>query len=129
MDESVRHGRKGDLAVIDSQKTLVDFTRRMAEGEGGEGVTALVGRIESAASDLSNTLLPVGKTLVQIINEPATLVVKMQSVHWGLYMSEGPPPASFVAVYEMLNEQFNQAIAAWNAAVETDATKLNELLS
>jgi hypothetical protein len=44
-------------------------------------------------------------------------------------MSEGPPPASFVAVYEMLDQQIVEATAAWQQVVETEVAELSQLLS
>jgi hypothetical protein len=119
---------QGNLAVIGAQERVADLQERAA-GKVDERGAALLDTIEAAANALSDTLLPVGKTLVQIINEPATLAVKMQTIHWGLYMSEGAPPASFVAVYEMLDQQYQEAIAAWNQVVESDVAELKRLLA
>lgn len=120
---------QGNLAVIGARDTVADLKERAANAQGNQRVADLLETIETAATTFENTLLPVGKTLVQIANEPAKLVSKMQSIHWGLYMSEGPPPASFVAVYEMLDQQICEAISTWNQVVETDVAELNRLLA
>jgi photosystem II stability/assembly factor-like uncharacterized protein len=120
---------QGNLAVIGAQETVTELKELAAAGQGGKRGAAMLDTIEAAATTLSDSLLPAGKTLVQIINEPATLVVKMQTIHWGLYMSEGAPPASFVAVYEMLDQQYKEAIAAWNQVVESDVAEVKRLLA
>ncbi|MGK7913370.1 MAG: hypothetical protein AB4050_18105 [Synechococcus sp.] len=119
---------KGNLAIIQSMEMVESLKERVASGTGGNRASTLLNQIETAATTLSNTLVPVGKTLIQIINEPSTLVVKMQTIHWGLFHSEGAPPASFVQVHEMLDRQFDEAIAAWNQTMETDVAELNRLL-
>jgi hypothetical protein len=85
---------KGNVAVIEARKTVVALKKDFPTGKGGKDAADLLRKIEARAADFENSLLPVGKTLVQIANEPAKLLPKLATVHHMLYSSEGRPPKS-----------------------------------
>ena len=66
------------------------------------------------AQAFSGKLLPVGKTLSEIANEPAKLLPKLSSVNWMLVQCEGRPPQSAYDVVNALEKEIDAEIAAWN---------------
>ena len=77
--------------------------------------TADAGLKKSAVS-FTNALVPAGKNLSEIANEPAKLLSKLQTVHWVLFHSEGRPPKSAYDVVDALEREIEAEIAAWNKA-------------
>jgi hypothetical protein len=51
-------------------------------------------------------------------NEPTKLLAKLFSVNWMLIHSEGHPTQSAYDVVDMLDEQIDAEIAAWNRLAE-----------
>ncbi len=78
-----------------------------AEGEDSE--------VMKKALALSGKLVPEGKTLSEIANEPSKLLSKIQTVHWILFHSEGRPTASAEAVVATLSKEIQAELDAWNA--------------
>jgi hypothetical protein len=76
-------------------------------GEGSE--------IAKRAKEFIGKLVPKGKNLSQIANEPAKLLSKLTTVHWMLFHSEGRPTQSAYDVIDAMEEEINREIAAWNA--------------
>jgi hypothetical protein len=115
-------------AVIAARATVARLKERVDGGGGGAQAKELLVKIEASELELENNLIPVGKTLVQIANEPAKLLPKLQTVSHMLYSSEGRPPASAYAVYESLTSDIRVEIDGWNDVVATDVAELNRLL-
>jgi hypothetical protein len=66
------------------------------------------------AAEFSAALVPVGQNLSQIANEPAKMLSKLTTVHWMLFHSEGRPTESAYEVVDVMENQINAEIAAWN---------------
>jgi hypothetical protein len=118
---------KANLAVIEARKRVVALKKNLSTGKRGKDTADLLRKIEASAADFENSLLPVGKTLVQIANEPAKLLPKLATVHHMLYSSEGRPPKSAYDVVDVLSSEIDARIAAWKQVVETDVAKLNKM--
>jgi len=66
------------------------------------------------AAEFSEALVPAGQNLSQIANEPAKLLSKLTTVHWMLFHSEGRPTQSAYDVIDVMENEINAEIAAWN---------------
>ncbi|MDJ0835472.1 MAG: glycosyl hydrolase [Acidobacteriota bacterium] len=97
-------------AIIASRETVVKLK---ASGGGAGNVKDL----EAKQIALESSLVPVGKTLVQIANEPAKLVTKLATVHHMLYSSEGRPPKQAYEVVDTLSKEIEAEITKWKKAV------------
>ena len=95
--------------------------RTIAENANNEIIAALAAakragadsKIAKRATEFMNKLVPVGKNLSQIANEPAKLLSKLTTVHWMLFHSEGRPTESAYAVVDELEKEIAAEIAAW----------------
>jgi hypothetical protein len=74
--------------------------------------------LNKQAQAFTGKLLPVGTTLSEMANEPTKLLAKLFSVNWMLIHSEGHPTQSAYDVVDMLDEQIDAEIAAWNRLAE-----------
>jgi photosystem II stability/assembly factor-like uncharacterized protein len=117
---------EANLAVIKARKTVAELKKGATTGKRGKTPAGLLQKIEASEADLENSLIPVGKTLVQIANEPAKLLPKLATVHHMLYSSEGHPPKSAYDVVESLSAEIDAKIADWNKVVETDVAEFNK---
>jgi hypothetical protein len=101
-------------SIIESREKVAVLKER--------GVDAnMLKEIEEAQAAFESSLVPVGKTLVQIANEPAKPLPKLATVHHMLYSSEGRPPKSAYAVVAELSKEIDSLIAKWKQ-VEAKAT-------
>ncbi len=80
-----------------------------AAGEGSETARA--------ADEFIGKLVPKGKNLSQIANEPAKLLSKLTTVHWMLFHSEGRPTKSAYDVIDTMDKEINAEIAGWKEFV------------
>ena len=70
--------------------------------------------LNKKAQAFTGKLLPIGTTLSEMANEPTKLLAKLGSVNWMLIHSEGRPTKSAYGVVDMLEEEINEEVAAWN---------------
>ena len=103
---------KANRAVLASLAFVAEF-----EDSGTDATT--LDRVKKLQVAFESSLIPVGKTLVQIANEPAKLLPKLATVHHMLYSSEGRPPQSAYLVVDTLEAEIDAEIAAWEK-VEAD---------
>ena len=73
-------------------------------------ITTLVDSYES-------TYVPVGRTLAEIINQPAKIFTKMIWLHNMMEVSEGPVAQSMLDVYTKLNEQRDAANLEYDRSI------------
>jgi len=111
-------------AVINSRAAVEAMRAEVAGGAGGSMGPEVIEQAAATQLAFENSLLPVGSTLVQIANEPAKLLPKLQTVSHMLYSSEGRPPASAYAVYESLKVEIQAAIDEWTAAAAAARARL-----
>ncbi|MGI9519005.1 MAG: WD40/YVTN/BNR-like repeat-containing protein, partial [Pirellulaceae bacterium] len=95
-------------AIAERVNKEVIVSMEMAEKAGEDSELA------RRAAEFSGALLPVGKNLSEIANEPAKLISKLQTVHWVLWHSEGRPPQSAYDVVDTLEKEIDAEFAAWN---------------
>ena len=91
-----------------NQEIIAAMKVAEAAGEGSD--------LAQAAAAFTSALVPMGKNLSEIANEPAKLLSKLTSVHWMLFHSEGRPTQSAYAVINAMEEQINAEIATWHKA-------------
>ena len=80
-----------------------------------EQQAAVIGKL---VDDYESTYVPVGRTLAEIINQPAKIFTKMIWLHNMMEVSEGPPSQSMLDVYAMLNQQRDAANLEYNKNIE-----------
>jgi len=90
-----------------------------------EQQAAVTGKL---VDDYESTYVPVGRTLAEIINQPAKIFTKMIWLHNMMEVSEGPPSQSMLDVYAMLNQQRDAANLEYNKNIE-EALKKFEAVS
>ena len=115
-----------NLAVIDALE-VSESVQQQAATKKDPKAKELAARIEEAASNFQGTLIPVGKTLSEIANEPAKLLSKLATVHHMLYQTEGRPTKSAYAVVDELSVEIDAAIDNWNKVVDTDVVAFNKM--
>jgi len=65
-----------------------------------------------------STFVPVGRTLAEIINQPAKIFTKMIWLHNMMEVTEGPVTQSMLDVYAMLNQQRDAANLEYKKNIE-----------
>ena len=110
--------RVRDIADKANRAVLASLAFVAELEDSGTDATTLE-RVKKAQVAFESSLIPVGKTLVQIANEPAKLLPKLATVHHMLYSSEGRPPQSAYLVVDTLEAEIDAQIAAWKK-VEAD---------
>jgi len=90
-----------------------------------EQQAAVIGKL---VDDYESTFVPVGRTLAEIINQPAKIFTKMIWLHNMMEVSEGPPSQSMLDVYAILNQQRDAANLEYNKNIE-EALKMFEAVS
>jgi hypothetical protein len=102
-------------------KETVASAIEAAQTRGGN-VAALetqAAQINQICDDLEGSMMPVGTTMVQIINERSKLVPKLTWLHDVLDTSEGPPNSSTRKVYDKVAGEMDAAIAQFNTQFNT----------
>ncbi len=102
-------------AVIASRASVEEMRELASAGAGGSTGGDVAERAADAQVEFENSLLPVGRTLVQIANEPAKLLPKLQTISHMLYSSEGRPTASAYAAYAEIKAEIDSVIAQWQS--------------
>ena len=90
-----------------NEEIIASMELAESAGEGSE--------VAKRAAEFSGKLVPLGKNLSQIANEPSKLLSKLATVHWVLFHSEGRPPRSAYEVVDELEAEIDAEIAAWHA--------------
>jgi len=80
-----------------------------------EQQAAVIGKL---VDDYESTYVPVGRTLAEIINQPAKIFTKMTWLHNMMEVSEGPATQSMLDVYAMLNKQRDAANLEYKQNIE-----------
>ena len=115
-----------NLAIID----VLDVNKEVQEAAGSmkdKSAVTLAEKISKKAEGIGGRLVPVGKTLSEIANEPAKLLSKLQTVSHMLYSSEGRPPQSAYDVVEDLSRQIDTELSNWNKVMATDVAAFKKM--
>jgi photosystem II stability/assembly factor-like uncharacterized protein len=111
--------------VLAALKTKEDVTARIqAAKDSGAGASKVKTMEEQAevitrlVDDYESTFVPVGRTLAEIINQPAKIFTKMIWLHNMMEVSEGPVSQSMLDVYAMLNQQRDAANLEYSKNIE-----------
>lgn len=101
--------------IIASRQTLADLKESGASAD-------RIAEAEAAQVAFESAVVPVGRTLVQIANEPAKLISRLGTVHQVIWSSEGRPPESAYLAADELTRAINEKIEVWRetAASLTD---------
>ncbi len=96
-------------------RTITENTNKVIIGALEKGKTAgKDSELAKQAQAFTGKLLPAGKTLSEMANEPTKLLAKLSTVNWMLIHSEGRPTKSAYDVVDMLDKQINAEVSAWN---------------
>ena len=72
-------------------------------------------------------MMPVGTTLVQIINEKTKLIPKLTWLHNVMESSEGPPNQGVIDVFDLVAGDIDTTIAAFNANLAKEMAQFEQL--
>jgi photosystem II stability/assembly factor-like uncharacterized protein len=105
--------------IAERATTAIIASREFVESQEQSGVGGdALARLKEAQVAFETSIVPQGKTLVQIANEPAKLLPKLATVHHVLFSSEGHPPESAYMVTDELEGLIDAEIAAWEEIEE-----------
>ena len=114
--------KKDAIASVEKLKTSGAGSAKVAQAEQQAVViTELVDKYES-------TYVPVGRTLAEIINQPAKIFTKMIWLHNMMESTEGPPTKSMLDVYAKLNQQRDEADLDYNDKIKVAVKKFETTL-
>ncbi len=82
--------------------------------------------INQLCDEIEGEMLPVGTTLVQIINERAKLIPKLVWLSDLVQTSEGPPTRSMIEVFEKIASAMDAKTTAFDRAIQDRLTKLRQ---
>ena len=83
--------------------------------------------INSLVEEYEATFVPVGRTLAEIINQPAKIFTKMIWLHNMMEITEGPVSQSMKDVYAKLNQQRDAANLEYDKKIEAALSKFEAL--
>jgi hypothetical protein len=83
--------------------------------------------INSLVDEYEATFVPVGRTLAEIINQPAKIFTKMIWLHNMMEITEGPVSQSMKDVYAKLNQQRDAANLEYDRNIEATLSKFEGL--
>jgi hypothetical protein len=111
--QNVEASTQGVLAAL---KVKEDVTAKVQAAKDSDASAGKVKAMEEQAANITKlvddyeaTFVPVGRTLAEIINQPAKIFTKMIWLHNMMEVTEGPVSQSMLDVYAQLNEQRDAA--------------------
>jgi len=111
--QNVEASAQDVLAALKVKEEVTAKVQAMKDsGASGSKVKAAEDQAEviiRLVDDYESTYVPVGRTLAEIINQPAKIFTKMIWLHNMMEVSEGPVSQSMLDVYAKLNEQRDTA--------------------
>jgi hypothetical protein len=111
--QNVEASTQNVLAALKVKEEVADKVQAMKDsGASGSKVNAAEEQaavVTKLVDDYESTYVPVGRTLAEIINQPAKIFTKMIWLHNMMEVSEGPVSQSMLDVYAKLNEQRDAA--------------------
>jgi hypothetical protein len=116
--------------VLAALEVKEDITARIkAAKDSGASATKLKAMdaqaevVTRVVDDYESTFVPIGRTLAEIINQPAKIFTKMIWLHNMMEVTEGPVTHSMLDVYAMLNQQRDAANLEYNKNIEAALKK------
>jgi len=111
--QNVEASTQGVLAALKVKDGVAARVQAMKDsGASGGKVKAAEEQaavITALVDDYEATFVPTGRTLAEIINQPAKIFTKMIWLHNMMEVTEGPVSQSMLDVYARLNEQRDAA--------------------
>ena len=118
--------------VLAALKTKEDVTARVQALTDSGASASKVNAAEEQAAVISKlvdeyeaTFVPTGRTLAEIINQPAKIFTKMIWLHNMMEVSEGPVAQSMLDVYAQLNEQAEAANLEYESDISAALEKFD----
>jgi hypothetical protein len=111
--------------VLAALKEKEDVAAKVQAAKDSGASTSKVNAMQEQAAvitrlvdDYESTFVPVGRTLAEIINQPAKIFTKMIWLHNMMEVTEGPVSQSMLDVYAMLNQQRDAANLEYRKNIE-----------
>jgi hypothetical protein len=108
-------------------KAAQEKIAKALEGNGSDALKAQAQVVDKLAQDYVASMVATGATLVQIISEPTKPLSKLVTLHNIMEHSEGPPNQPMREVYAKVAAEIDEGSAAFNASLEKEMTKFDEL--
>jgi hypothetical protein len=108
-------------------KAAQDKVTKTLEAGGSEELKAQGAVVDKLARDYVASMVATGATLVQIISEPTKPLSKLVTLHNIMEHTEGPPNQPWRKVYAKVAAEIDEGSAAFNAALEKEMAKFDEL--
>jgi len=116
--------------VLAALKVKADVTAKVQAAKDSGASENTVRNMEEHAAvitklvdDYEATFVPVGRTLAEIINQPAKIFTKMIWLHNMMEVSEGPVTQSMLDVYAKLNRQRDVANLEYHKTMEEELSR------
>ncbi|MGK7898870.1 MAG: hypothetical protein AB4372_35970, partial [Xenococcus sp. (in: cyanobacteria)] len=115
--------------VLQARAAKAKVTNAISSTPGNQAVSAQGAKIDALCDELEGSMMPVGTTLVQIINEKTKLVPKLTWLHNALETSEGPANQGIINVYNKVAAEIDQKIASFNSQLDTEMAQFDQLIN
>ena len=120
---------EGIQTVLQARAAKEKVANAISAAAGNQAIADQGAKINTLCDELEGRMMPVGTTLVQIINEKTKLVPKLTWLHNILETSEGPANQGTVDVYNKVASEMDQAMASFNRQLETEMAQFDQLNS
>jgi hypothetical protein len=108
-------------------KAVQDKVAKALEKGGSDALKAQGAVLDRLAQDYVASMVATGTTLVQIISEETKPLSKLVTLHNILEHTEGPPNQPMREVYAKVAAEVDEHSAAFNAALEKEMAKFDEM--
>ncbi len=117
-------GEEGVQAVLRAQAAREKVA---AAAEGSGDLAAQAQKITELCTGVESGMVATGTTLVQIISEPSRPLAILTMLHNIMETSEGPPNQPWREVYAKVSGEMDAVIAEFDAALDKEMARFEEL--
>ena len=120
---------EGIQTVLKARQAKEKVANATSSNSGNQTLAEQGAKINTICDELEGSMMPVGTTLVQIINERTKLIPKLTWLHNILETSEGSVNQGVVNVYNKVASEMDEAIASFNSKLEAEMAQFDQLNS
>ena len=124
-DELEDHWQYDDRA--DAQAAQATVADAIESESGSDELKAQAQVVHDLSQEFIASMVATGRTLVQIISEPTKPLSKFVTLHNIMETTEGPPNQPWLEVYEQVSTEIDGYIAEFDAALEAEMGRFEEL--
>ena len=119
---------EGIQTVLKAREAKEKVANTLADSSDNQILVDQGAKINALCDELEGSMMPVGTTLVQIINERTKLVPKLTWLHNVLETSEGPANQGVINVYNKVASEMDETMASFNSQLETEMAQFEQLI-